>query len=421
MSTPNSAVSGDTPLTQKTTIPTFSGVDTAILTPPGSDEDVVGSPSVSSSNALARFEFEPGKSTDGTKVLMVEWEDNETTQMISGDWTISWEGKRTVLAAKDVVGGRINRLYFLLLSGERIPATVTLTLDGQHKETRVEREVIWTTNPLPAIFPPQLGATAREAGKKGVLHTIWAKRRLQVLAREIEAESASNVEGVAWHMAIQEKEWIESNFGVVTKPSSIASIRSPSATLAAPESQFGISPTSPRSPGANSRLMDKLKGLRLETGKSTPTDISFNPLSPEQSDVAVSSFDSFAAIKGQHEQLSSLAAKSPQRQTPTLHTRSPLSQTETQLPRKASTVQQPPHRVVAQKQQTVGMGSLNALGTSSQVFPSSLRERNSPAGYTGDDEREEDLFALPMSPRSPDMGVSPFSFGNKDTLKSVMG
>ena len=69
------------------------------------------------------------------------------------------------------------------------------------------------------------------------------------------------------------------------------------------------------------------------------------------------------------------------------------------------------------------MGSLNALGSSDES-PSSAqaeKEKDSPAGYAGDDEREDDLFALPMSPRSPDMGVSPFSFGTKDALRGIGG
>lgn len=418
MSTPTSAVSGKTPSIRTPTIPSFSGVDTAVLTPPGSDEDVVESPSVSSSNALARFEFEPGRSTEGTKVLMVEWEDDETTHGICGDWAISWESKRTVLAAKDVADGGINRLYFLLPPGGRVPATVTLTLTGKDKTSQEQKEITWKTNPLPAIFPPQLGATAREAGKKGVLHTIWAKRRLQVLSREIEAESASNVEGVALQMAIQEKEWIENNFGVTTRPSSIM-MPSPPSSLAAPQSHHGLSPTSPRSPGGSGRLMDKLKGLKLETRASTPPDTIANPLSPEQSDVAVSSFGSFAAIKGPHETMNSLAARPSQRPTPTISTPTPKA-SQSPVLRKIA-VQRPPHSVIAQQQQSMGMGSLNAIGTSNESPSITQMGKNSPAGYAGDDEREDDLFALPMSPRSPEMGVSPFSFGNEDTLRGISG
>ncbi len=114
-------------------------------------------------------------------------------------------------------------------------------------------------NPLPAIFPPSLGATARTAGKKGVLHTIWAKKRLQVLRKEIETESKTNVEGVGLNMALQEKEWIEENFGIAPKPTSISIPTVNESASGAP-----LSPMTPRSPGGG-RLSEKLKGLKLGT------------------------------------------------------------------------------------------------------------------------------------------------------------
>lgn len=101
--------------------PTFEPVDTSFDPIANAQRDDVESPSLSSSNALARFEFEPGRSKEGTKVLMVEWEDDNITREISGvDWEISWEGKRTVLPAKGQSADTtqdetpINRLYFLL-------------------------------------------------------------------------------------------------------------------------------------------------------------------------------------------------------------------------------------------------------------------------------------------------------------------
>jgi hypothetical protein len=36
-----------------------------------------------------------------------------------------------------------------------------------------------------------------------------------------------------------------------------------------------------------------------------------------------------------------------------------------------------------------------------------------------DEEEEGGLFALPLSPRSPDMTKSPFSFAKSDTVKYV--
>lgn len=203
-------------------------------------------PAVSSSSALARFEFESGRGNDGTKILMVEWADDG--QGHTGDWEVSWEGKSTVLSAKDGAEGKLHRLYFLLAPGASIPPIVKLEQRGGQS---------MQTNPLPAIFPPALGVSATTAGKKGVLHTVWAKKRLSVLQREIEQEMA-NGEGVGLEMAVQEKAWIEDNFGVGAK---IAS---------------ETSPASPKSPGG-SRLSERLKGLKLGTSVSELSPSSGKP------------------------------------------------------------------------------------------------------------------------------------------------
>jgi hypothetical protein len=437
------------------TRPPFNPVDTssasAVLSS-ATPADDVESPSLSSSNALARFEFEPGRSKEGTKVLMVEWEDDDTTRDIEGDWEISWEGKRTVLPAREhaqdnendngkdahnsaelATPAAINRLYFLLGAGVAVPTTVRLQ----------KGHVNWRTNPLPAIFSPELGATARAAGKKGVLHTIWAKKRLQVLQKEIDAEARDNMEGIGFQMAVAEKEWIEANFGVVSKPSGIVM------PLQQQQQQYQSggstlnSPTSPRSPGGG-RLMDKLKGLRIGTttealspggsslAKNPPeTADTFNPLSPESSDVAVGSFGAFAALKGMPNP-SSLAAKSSQ--TPSV---APASSATTpqlgqpqQQPRRMQ-AQRPPDSFAAQQRQA-GLGSLNALGSNngpastagSSSFEEATFARPAPApapaavvppSSSAAPQDEDDLFALPMSPRSPEMTKSPFSFAASDT------
>ncbi|KAH7132423.1 hypothetical protein B0J11DRAFT_503590 [Dendryphion nanum] len=364
------------------TFPPFASVDTTTAAPLTKDE--VESPSISSTNALARFEFEAGHGREGTKILMVEWEDDKTTRGIRGDWHISWEGKTTVLSADDQPSNDVNRMYFMLPPGTAVPSSVSLT----HRPQDGSRSpVVWHTNPLPAIFPPELGASARAAGKKGILHTIWAKKRLQVLQREIEAESKTNVEGVGLQMAVQEKEWIEQTFGVNAKPIGL-SIALGEPTVAP------LGPASPRSPGGG-RLMEKLRGLKLGTSErdlSTKTESGegpqSNPLSPESSDVAVSSF---AAFKGNNPSV--LAAKSPQ---------------PPQATRIVTAV--PPPSIVAQQQQP-GMASLNAFTAPAPAFQS----RGAPVA--DDDDKDEGLFALPISPRSPDMSKSPFSFGGNDTAK----
>ncbi|KAK3074163.1 hypothetical protein LTR53_003633 [Teratosphaeriaceae sp. CCFEE 6253] len=374
--------------------PAFDPVDTAFDPAQHSQRDDVESPSLSSGNALARFEFEPGRSKDGTKVLMVEWEDDGTTRSLDGSWEISWDGKRTVLPAADPTRGHggemlLNRMYFMLGPGVVVPTSVKLQKAG----------VQWRTNPLPAIFSPELGATARQAGKKGVLHTIWAKKRLQVLQREIDAEEKTNNEGIGLVMAAAEKEWIEDNFGVVSKP---ASISMPSqGSLASAMAAAGTNwPQSPRSPGGG-RLMDRLKGLKLGTssqelnGRSREGSLatgSHNPLSPETSDVAVGSFGSFAALKGMPTQ-SDLAARPPQ------------------ASQKRTAAQRPPDSFAARQQHHAGMGSLNALADNDMGFHS----------MQPDAEKADDLFALPMSPRSPEMAKSPFSFGTVDTTMYVRG
>ena len=346
--------------------------------------DEVESPSLSNPTALARFEFEAGRGKDGTKILMVEWEDDDNTRNSRGDWRISWEGKSTVLSASDSqnASSDLHRLYFLLGPGAPVPSLVTLTFQATDDESK--KPVIWTTNPLPAIFPPELGASAREAGKKGVLHTIWGKKRLSALQAEIDAESKNNVEGIALQMVIQEKEWIEQNFGIGARPSI-------SIPQSGPNQHRPMSPTSPRTPGGG-RLAEKLKGLKLGTTDTALSPVSRqpeqNPLSPEEADVAVGSF---ASIKG------TMAAKPPQR---------PVN----------ATAQNPPPDILAQQRASSGdgMGSLNAF----TAGPTSV-DRSRVAAIRQDEEREDDLFASPIGPRSPEMGKSPFSFKREDTMKYI--
>lgn len=372
-------------MSSSATFPPFAPVDTTASTLPAKDE--VESPSISSTNALARFEFEAGHGREGTKILMVEWEDDDTTRGVRGDWHISWEGKTTVLPADDQPSNDVNRMYFLLPPGVAVPSSVTLTHRPQDSS---KAPVLWHTNPLPAIFPPELGASARAAGKKGILHTIWAKKRLQVLQKEIEAESKNNVEGIGFLMAVQEKEWIEQTFGVTAKPLGL------SISLTEPTVAPLGGPASPRSPGGG-RLMEKLRGLKLGTSekdlvaKTEAGEMPLsNPLSPESSDVAISSFSAFKGASP-----SVLAAKPPQ---------------PPQASRTVAAVRPP--AIVAQHQEQ-GMASLNAI--TAPVFQS----RGPP--LPDDDDKDDGLFALPISPRSPEMTKSPFSFAGNETAKYLKG
>lgn len=367
------------------TIP-FTAVDTTTTRSPGKDE--VESPSISSTNALARYEYEAGQAnaTTATIILMVEWEDDDTTRGIRGDWVIEWEGSTRVLPASDQPANDVHRMYFLLPPGVGVSTSVSLTLRPQDKTIQ---PVVWHTNPLPALFPPELGASARAAGKKGVLHTIWAKKRLQVLQREIDAESRNNIEGIGLEMAVQEKEWIEQTFGVNARPSGLSlSLTEPSIA------SLKSGPASPRSPGGG-RLMEKLAGLKLSTNEKDLTPSSgmphSNPLSPESSDIAISSF---AVFKGANP--SALAARPPQQPAP----------------RKIAAAIPPPSIVAQQSSGMSGMGSLNALSGPAPIFQS-----RGPAIAADDDDNDDGLFALPISPRSPEIGKSPFSFGGNDTAK----
>lgn len=203
---------------------------------------------------LARFEF--NQRGGGTKVLMVEWlptakftpsSDVETRPPASGShetsgpdtskdhagWEVSWPGKSTFLPARDIdQDGAKRRVYFLLPNEAAVPANISITRTG-HPSINLK--------PLPAIFPQGFDV---EAGTCGVLHTLWAKKRLSELDREIKAEMKTNAEGVALQMVIAERDWISDTF--LTSPQSVAP------------------PLSPRSP-IGGRLGEKLKGLRLGT------------------------------------------------------------------------------------------------------------------------------------------------------------
>ncbi|EEH20600.1 hypothetical protein PABG_02831 [Paracoccidioides brasiliensis Pb03] len=345
---------------------------------PYSDSDVLDTPHdpspLLSISALARFEFEPGKGNEGTKILMVEWEDDDLTRS-SGTWHVSWDGKKTVLPANEQTSEHVRRCYFLLPYHATIPPVVTLAYEPPPSSAAtVKKPDSVQVNPLPAIFPPELGATAVAAGKKGVLHTIWAKKRLQELEREIREESRYNIEGVALEMALQEKEWIETNFGVGARPAPFqtASVSS--------WNSVPLSPTTPLSPGGGRKLSEKLKGLKLGTSEkdltrkpsqANRTEASdFHPLSPEGPDVAISSFKSF-------------------RHTPIAESTKPS------IPQAVAHL--PPASIQAQQQQ---------LG---QEGFTSLNQNN-------DQSVDDGLFAIALSPRSPDIPRSPFSFSPKETI-----
>ncbi|KAJ6152954.1 hypothetical protein N7497_007273 [Penicillium chrysogenum] len=351
--------------------------------------------------ALARFEFEAGKANEGTKILMIEWEDDDLTRSSSeGFWNVSWTGKTTVLPADERPSDSLHRFYLLLPPNVTIPPVVTLSYELQgtpdeiaalaEKRPQKSRDTI-QLNPLPAIFPPELGATGRAAGKKGVLHTIWAKKRLRVLEQEIAAESKNNIEGIALHMAIQEKEWIEENFGVGSR--AVDSIASSHDSL----NSSSLYPATPVSPANSRKLGDKLKGLKLQTSEK---DLAVNNdsapntahlLSPQSPDVAVSSFSSFRNVAHRHIHA-----------MPTPDTNSaptPNTHTNPSVPELLKPVAFFPPSAVQEAQKNTGPTGFAAMGTAM-----------GPISRTPSNDSGEELFAKALSPRSPDLPRSPFSF-----------
>ncbi|RAL11082.1 uncharacterized protein BO97DRAFT_112524 [Aspergillus homomorphus CBS 101889] len=346
--------------------------------------------------ALARFEFEAGKGNDGTKILMIEWEDDDLGRRVAetgGSWHVAWEGKQAVLPADEKTKDNTRRLYFLLPPHVTIPPTVTLfyetpataTADPNNNNNNTTKapEPLHL-NPLPAIFPPELGADGRSAGKKGVLHTIWAKKRLQVLDKEIREECLTNVEGIALHMALQEKEWIETNFGVsLTDRSSNNNNHHHNH----PDPHYPMGPATPVSPSSNGggKLGEKLKGLKLQTGEKELSPkgeghaaTARHLLSPQSPDVAVSSFTSFHTLH---------------------HNPPPLAQPPPSDPiRPPVVVHYPPESLQAHQSSEqhqhhhTGFASMGTLARTSSV------------------ESGEELFAKALSPRTPDLPRSPFSF-----------
>ncbi|RMZ88330.1 hypothetical protein DV736_g4435, partial [Chaetothyriales sp. CBS 134916] len=347
-----------------------------IVAPP-TPQSPVNPDTLTSVTALARFEFEPGRSNDGSKVLMVEWQDDKHESRQQGSYHVSWPGMRTVFPADDQPADNIRRVFYLIPPGHAIPPHVTLayhpppeTNATVHAEPQKK-----TFQPLPAIFTRELGATAKVSGKKGVLHTLWAKRRLQVLTAEIEAEKAKNAESVALEMAVDEKRYIEENFGLLVRPAPIDPVSMQRMVDTATTSPL----QSPKSPGGG-RLSEKLKGLSLGT---TDKDLNarpntfthdLHPLSPEVSDVAHSAFRSF-------------------RHPPT----SPQSEAASAAPPASSVrkilAHEPPESI--RRQQT-------ASSIASVDF------------VTQPDSDSDDLFAVAIGPRSPDIPKSPFSFSSED-------
>ncbi|KAI0449326.1 hypothetical protein F5B21DRAFT_51283 [Xylaria acuta] len=295
--------------------------------------------SPSSTAALARFEFETGRGNEGSKVLMVEWDCSHANggklrpQDREG-WLVSWENKSAAypISDNDKSPSSVLRVYILLPENASIPPEVTIT----HSTTG--RTL--TTKCMPAIFAPGLGISPPDSGRRGVLHTIWARKRLSELQEEIERELQTNSEGVALEMAVQEKQWLIDHFGFVDLDTRQRPAPPPT-------------PRSPRSP-VGGRLGEMLKGLKLSTSSA---DLDRTP------------------------------------GTTPLHTSQSLS-------RGTFNTVSVPNLSMPKPGSGATVASLDAVMNNSQPAATISQTRDT----------EDELFALPMSPRSPEMKTSPFSF-----------
>lgn len=389
--------------------------------------NVVETPtSPSSAFTLSRFEFEAGtKGNEGTKILMVEWDaaaaaaaaaattatttagnnadgadDKKKTQAQADaakevpasldDWEVTWDGKEAlaILPIRDpTTSPSTCRIYFLLPPKAPIPTLITISpkssASADHQPPQAAAAAAVTaaaggadlhTKPLPAIFPDGLhanGAPGHDKGTRGVLHTIWARARLEQLEDEIVAEAKANGESVGLEMALQERQWILDHFGLMIDTSSAEAI-----PLAPLDDVEAASPAaSPRSP-VGGRLGEKLRGLKLAT---SPAEL--------------------AAVKGEFFFLCGGGGGGGDVQwgvgggdeRMVLLTVVAANQTQA----KRITALAPDSAPAAGF--PAGMASLSAVMQTGQSAP--------PRSH----DTEEDLFALPMSPRSPEMAMSPFS------------
>ncbi|RYP65363.1 hypothetical protein DL771_008353 [Monosporascus sp. 5C6A] len=297
----------------------------------------------SSRDALARFEFENGKANEGTKVLMVEWKSfpsDAASPQTQGSWEVDFQGKTASFPLRDEDDNGTLRFYFLIAPQVPVPSTVTIS--------QAQTGHMMTTKSMPAIFAPTLGVGSKDAGKRGVLHTAWAKKRLSQLQEEIRVELLNNSEGIGLEMAMQERQWIVDHFGLEDPQAGERSSPPP------------LTPQSPRSP-IGGRLGEKLRGLKLAT---SPADLAGNP-----------GADTKNPLQSMVPEPSGTAAPFPPSPPPGIH-----------VP-KADIV----------------LASLDAV-------ISNEKPKVTPKSRTAEDE----LFALPLSPRSPEMKTSPFSILKSD-------
>ncbi|KAK6069738.1 hypothetical protein SCUP234_10493 [Seiridium cupressi] len=304
----------------------------------------------SSPNAWARFEFETGCGNEGTKVLVVEWNPTVSeTGIISShqapqdlhDWEVSWEGKtpRERNQVREIEGKSTFRILILIEDGIQVPSVVTISQPSSGRRL--------VARPMPAIFTPALGAdVTKAAGRRGVLHTQWAEKRMKQLQKEYDQEVLINGEGVGAVMAYDDLTWVAHHFG----------LQHPYPAGRPTQPDAPPTPQSPRSP-IGGKLGEKLRGLKLATSPSELVNTGGQKqnqhyFTPANSGTTVPSLSALSTAVLPRSSASGVAS----------------------LDAMVEGVQKPPARP-----------PLESLAT------------------------EDELFALPMSPRSPEMKKSPFS------------
>ncbi|KAI1254799.1 hypothetical protein MGN70_002859 [Eutypa lata] len=320
-----------------------AGSDARISETPATASSVNLAGLPSSPDALARFEFEKGKANEGTKILMIEWKTSQSDGSSPQDqegWEVDFDGKAASFPLSEEDDSGTRRVYFLIAPQVTIPPSVTIS------QPRTGRKLV--TKSMPAIFAPGLGVDSKDAGKRGVLHTLWAKKRLSQLEEEVRKELQDNSEGIGLEMVIQERQWIVEHFG----------IEQPNVEEQPMPLPLPPTPQTPRSP-IGGRLGERLRGLKLATSSSD------------------------------------LRGKTGGNTNQHVHSLSPPELPVPAAPAYSSLVPNPHAPNMASGAVVASLDAM--MGNDKPPIASEGRET------------EDELFALPMSPRSPEMKTSPFS------------
>lgn len=347
-----------------------AGSDARISETPATASSVNLAGLPSSPDALARFEFEKGKANEGTKILMIEWKTSQSDGSSPQDqegWEVDFDGKAASFPLSEEDDSGTRRVYFLIAPQVTIPPSVTIS------QPRTGRKLV--TKSMPAIFAPGLGVDSKDAGKRGVLHTLWAKKRLSQLEEEVRKELQDNSEGIGLEMVIQERQWIVEHFG----------IEQPNVEEQPMPLPLPPTPQTPRSP-IGGRLGERLRGLKLATSSSD-----LRGKTGKMELLTLSNYSRHDEIKETLTTDLFLGGNTNQH----VHSLSPPELPVPAAPAYSSLVPNPHAPNMASGAVVASLDAM--MGNDKPPIASEGRET------------EDELFALPMSPRSPEMKTSPFS------------